>query len=1113
MLRGPRLTNQEMNMTNLKLLNLGQIKSIFNDDYYLRAMVLFKSSGVIDLEIQPVGENHYKINAKVKGNVEPFYECEIELDLTELSNLKKLYVKGKCECPIGFNCKHIAAVMIKLVCSQNEKTNLPNYKNKPNDQALFQFKIWLSGYEDIQTQNEDPNFSNEFLCYVLSNAPHSEFKFLLEMMIVKPLKSGRLSKGRSFNIGGTSYNRHYAMNKNCVNIHDATICQMLSTTKMEFNRHIIEGKMGFNILELLISTKRLFWLDTENEPLQRDQDKKLLEKWAVTLNGNYKLKFEIQDGGYFTTTSPLIYVDPKKNTIGKVITELDSKELEHLMRMPVILTQHLNEISKELALTIPSLSLPEPIQQTIILNVAPQPILLLSCRAERSNEMYNFELILNFKYESQTIAYYPIRKTVSFSDDQNIIQITRELETEYQCINRLTDLGLILKEGSNGIDLFFAKTASFFLNDSSYQGMIKFWENFQEKEIPKLKEEGWNITIDKSFHIEVEYIDKWEGNIESEGENDWFSLSFDIEVNGEKMSMLPLILQAMKNYELDNLPEEIFLSCGNNKFVAVPSKLIKPTLEILYELFNTDYDGTLKLNKRDAARLVDLDSLGSIIWKGGHELRELGKKIKDFKGIQNVPLPEGFFAQLRDYQQQGLNWLQFLREYKFNGILADDMGLGKTIQTLAHLMIEKNSGRLTAPCLIVAPTSVISNWRNEAQKFAPALKVLVLHGPDRSLLFNMIEKQDIVLTTYPLLARDELVLLEKKFHYLILDEAQFVKNAKTQAAQVLRDITANHKLCLTGTPMQNHLGELWSLFDFLMPGFLNTATNFRVNYRTPIEKLNDLTKKKQLANRVGPFLLRRTKNEVALDLPLKTEITRTVQFDTKQAALYESIRLAMDKKIKDAIKTKGLAKSHILILDALLKLRQTCCDPRLLKLDKAKKVNESAKLEILMEMIPELLEEGRRILLFSQFTSMLELIEVEFKKKDISYTKLTGETIHRDRVIEEFKSGKANVFMISLKAGGFGLNLTEADTVIHYDPWWNPAVENQATDRAHRIGQDKPVFVYRLIAENTLEEKILLMQTRKKAIAESVYKDETGEQTIGLTAKDIESLFAPAEEK
>jgi SNF2 family DNA or RNA helicase len=298
-----------------------------------------------------------------------------------------------------------------------------------------------------------------------------------------------------------------------------------------------------------------------------------------------------------------------------------------------------------------------------------------------------------------------------------------------------------------------------------------------------------------------------------------------------------------------------------------------------------------------------------------------------------------------------------------------------------------------------------------------------------------------------------------------------------------------------------------------MPGFLNTATNFRVNYRTPIEKQNDLTKRKQLANRVGPFLLRRTKNEVAVDLPLKTEITRTVQFDTKQAALYESIRLAMDKKIKDAIKTKGLAKSHILILDALLKLRQTCCDPRLLKLDKAKSIKESAKLELLMEMIPELLEEGRRILLFSQFTSMLELIEDEFKKKEISYVKLTGETIHRDKVIDEFKSGKANVFMISLKAGGFGLNLTEADTVIHYDPWWNPAVENQATDRAHRIGQDKPVFVYRLIAENTLEEKILLMQSRKKAIAESVYNDETGEQTIGLTAKEIESLFAPAEKK
>jgi SNF2 family DNA or RNA helicase len=553
---------------------------------------------------------------------------------------------------------------------------------------------------------------------------------------------------------------------------------------------------------------------------------------------------------------------------------------------------------------------------------------------------------------------------------------------------------------------------------------------------------------------------------------------------------------------------------GNHNYLTLPSDKIKPFLAILIELFNSTTlgkDGALKLSRFNAATLADMEeqSYGLFSLTGGKELRELGQKLKNFTGIQDVALPVNLQAELRHYQQQGLNWLQFLREYKFAGILADDMGLGKTIQTLAHLLLEKQNGLMTLPCLIIAPTSLMSNWRRETERFTPDLRVLTLQGAERKQLFDKINDYDLVLTTYPLLHRDEETLLKHEYHYLILDEAQTIKNPTSLAAQLARQIKTNHRLCLTGTPMENHLGELWAQFDFLMPGFLGDSATFKRLYRTPIEAHGDSRQKSRLSRRLAPFMLRRTKQDVLKELPAKTEIIRSVPLYAKQAALYESIRLTMEKKVRDAIAEKGLSRSHITILDALLKLRQTCCDPRTLPLKEAQKVKESAKLDLLMEILPEQLEEGRRILIFSQFTRMIELIEAELDARKIAYSKLTGQTRKRDEAIGLFKSGEVNVFLISLKAGGVGLNLTEADTVIIYDPWWNPAAESQAADRAHRIGQDKPVFVYKLITENTVEEKIIAMQERKRALAESIYKDGAKEESLKLTADDLTALFEP----
>jgi SNF2 family DNA or RNA helicase len=403
----------------------------------------------------------------------------------------------------------------------------------------------------------------------------------------------------------------------------------------------------------------------------------------------------------------------------------------------------------------------------------------------------------------------------------------------------------------------------------------------------------------------------------------------------------------------------------------------------------------------------------------------------------------------------------------------------------------------------------MGNWQRGAARFCARLRSLVLHGKDRHAVADSMTEHDIVIAPYSLLQRDRERWLEAQWHLVVLDEAQNIKNASTHAAQVVGQLQTRHRLCLSGTPMENHLGEIWSLFHFLMPGFLGSQTRFKELFRTPIEKQGDPERLHQLRARITPFMLRRTKALVADELPPKVETVMRVELAGKQADLYETIRLGMEKTVREALNTKGLAKSQITILDALLKLRQVCCDPQLLKLDAAQKVKTSSKLEQLMEMLPEMLAEGRRILLFSQFTSMLSLIEAELKKRKIPWVKLTGQSQKRDALIEQFTSGQVPLFLISLKAGGVGLNLPQADTVIHYDPWWNPAVEAQATDRAHRIGQTHSVWVVKLVAQGTIEERILALQDRKAALSESMYSGSVGRKEPLFSEGDLAELLKP----
>src|SRR5471030_2077038 len=700
--------------------------------------------------------------------------------------------------------------------------------------------------------------------------------------------------------------------------------------------------------------------------------------------------------------------------------------------------------------------------------------------------------------------------------EQQSLRIKRQLEAEKACREQLRLLGFKIATRQSKALPESAGELFEMVNDSA-------WLNFTLNASPTLRAEGWELQIDEDFGFDLSTVDDWYASVDEVPERDWFDLELGIIVNGERLSLLPILLNLMRSHTEILNPEKLArrrddelilvnipgLPNGHGPLqVALPYGRLKPVLATLGEFYlQGPGETTLRLSKADAIRSNPLEGM-PLLWEGGEQIRTFAQRLRDIKDFSSTA-PEGLNATLRPYQLEGLSWMQSLRQLEVGGILADDMGLGKTLQTLAHILSEKQAGRLDRPCMVVMPTSLIPNWLDEAAHFTPHLKVLALYGAGRKKHFEQLQDYALLLTTYALLPKDIELLKAQPLHVLVLDEAQYIKNPGSKAAQAARELDARQRLCLSGTPLENHPGELWSLFHFLLPGWLGDVKSFNRDYRVPIEKRGSEVRLQHLNGRIKPFLLRRTKEQVATELPPKTEIIHWVELNEAQRDVYETMRLAMDKKVRDEITRKGVARSQIIILEALLKLRQVCCDLRLVNNTPAPgRHGSSAKLHSLMEMFEELLSEGRKILLFSQFTSMLTLIEAELAQRNIPYALLTGSTRDRRTPVQEFQNGKLPIFLISLKAGGTGLNLTAADTVIHYDPWWNPAAENQATDRAYRIGQEKPVFVYKMIARGTVEEKIQRLQQEKSALAAGVLDGRTSGDWK-LQDEDIAALFAP----
>jgi hypothetical protein len=570
---------------------------------------------------------------------------------------------------------------------------------------------------------------------------------------------------------------------------------------------------------------------------------------------------------------------------------------------------------------------------------------------------------------------------------------------------------------------------------------------------------------------------------------DWFELRGEVDYGGATAS-LPELLAAMRR-------GDSMVVLGDGTFGLLPEEWLERFAPLAG--LGAKGDGHLRF-RRNQAGLLDALLAAQPDVRVDEVFARLRDQLRRFQGIQAVPQPAGFVGQLREYQQEGLGWMEFLREFGFGGCLADDMGVGKTAQVLALLETRRTQGK--GPSLVVAPRSLIFNWREEAARFTPSLRVLEHIGTARDEA--SIDRHNLVLTTYGTLLRDAPGLSQIEFDYVVLDEAQAAKNASTATAKAVRLLRGHHRLALSGTPVENHLGELWSLFEFLNPGMLGEAKVLKMAgglARNPGEEARRL-----LAQALRPFILRRTKQQVARELPAKTEQTIFCELEGAQKKHYDDLRKHYRAALLSRVDHQGLGRSKMQVLEALLRLRQAACHPGLLD---ARRIHEpGAKIGTLLAQLSELREEGHKALVFSQFTSLLAILRGHLDAAGVRYEYLDGATRDRQARVEAFQNDPdCGLFLISLKAGGLGLNLTAAEYVFLLDPWWNPAVEAQAVDRAHRIGQTRPVFAYRLIARDTVEEKVLELQKTKRALADAILGEDNS-LIRDLKREDLELLLS-----
>jgi len=701
---------------------------------------------------------------------------------------------------------------------------------------------------------------------------------------------------------------------------------------------------------------------------------------------------------------------------------------------------------------LPLLDLPEELRYEEVM-LQPRPCL----RIGKAEVRYGSERLmaeLSFDYDGRIAP--ALDPSAGFYEASNHRLVRRDSEAEKAAAALLDDLGVKFRAPN-------------------------YWNPEPGREIaPSKLPRVVRPLVEAGWHIEAEgKIFRRPGAVRVQVSSgvDWFELHGEVEY-GDSTAQLPALLEALRHGDK-------MVRLDNGNYGILPEEWLRRFGPVAG--MGTAEDGHIRFRPVQAG-LLDALLAAQPEANCDAAFARVREKLRRFHGVEAADQPEGFVGQLRDYQRDGLGWMQFLQRFSFGGCLADDMGVGKTAQVLALLetrRAKRAAGESVAPSLVVVPKSLVFNWKEEAERFTPSLRVLDYTGLARN--HNGFSGYDVVLTTYGTLRRDAARLKDIEFDYVVLDEAQAVKNANTESARAVRLLRGRHRLAMSGTPVENHLGELWSLFEFLNPGMLGATSVFKLTggaMRNPDEETRRL-----LAHALRPFILRRTKEQVASELPPKTEQTVHCVMEPAQRKLYDELRQHYRNSLLQKIETDGLAKSKIQVLEALLRLRQAACHPGLL--DKKRSSDPSAKLDVLLARLREVLDEGHKALVFSQFTSLLRIVRESLESSGVTYEYLDGATRNRQARVERFQSDPGcRLFLVSLKAGGLGLNLTAADYVFLLDPWWNPAVEAQAVDRSHRIGQTRQVFAYRLITRDTVEEKVLELQKTKRDLADAIIGEE-----------------------
>ncbi len=1052
---------------------LADIRHRFDAAAFTEGQGFVESDSIREIESADHGQI---ISGRIRARNGSTYRTQVQL------RDDALRFSSRCECSQRKNCAHAVALLLAAL------------KQAPQSGLSPAVSTWVDDLFALheQSQSETPRPENNRLRFECHLPEHPE-----PHVAVNVCRQGlNQSPGKPLSLNGRWHRgniRHPA---------DRSLFNRLRAYADEspYTARLSEAGSG-ELFEEMVREGQLYW-NHDRVPLKPGQPRAAVAHWTVHGDGSQSLGLYVADGVEVLPLEPPLYVDRQKHRVGQITTELSSTLLPLLGSSPRIAPGQIEEFTRLLdARGLKGVPRPKNPKIRILKTRKPTAhleLMHIDDLLERRDGFVPDIYVARMQTCYGDYCFVPNRGETEClrREDGGLIQINRDLTAERALLDQLPDFHELEAQNTDDQGPLIL---------TPYDGSVA-WVQFLDSTMPDLQQQGWSIDMRDSFDLRVLEGENWQVHAEL-GEHDWFELSAGFDIAGERHNLLELLVRLLQDTDdpdelLRDPHRPLIVQLAPGRMLRLPRERIETVLQTLTELYREkplNRAGRLRLHRLDAARLENWNANWD--WQVPDQLRSFARSLQQTPA--EIPLPDLFQGQLRGYQAAGLRWMQNLARHGLGGILADDMGLGKTVQTLAHLAcLYAESNEL--PSLIVAPTSVIGNWRAEASRFTPELEVLLWHGKSRQP--GALRRAALVITSYATLLRDAELLQGQSWRVLVLDEAQYIKNPRAKISGCVRKLRADQRLCLSGTPMENHLGELWSLFDFLAPGFLADARSFRQLYRTPIEKDKNQTRAQQLADRIRPFLLRRCKDEVARDLPAKSEIIRTITLDEEQAALYESVRVAMEQRIRQALASQGLARSQLLILDALLKLRQICCDPRLVKLEQARGIQGSAKLTVLLDMLVELTEEGRRILLFSQFTEMLDLIETAVRQLKIPYLKLTGASSNRQDLVDQFQTGQIPLFLISLKAGGTGLNLTAADTVIHYDPWWNPAVENQATDRAHRIGQDKPVFVYKLLCENTVEERIQQMQQRKQALSDTLYQGNIS----ALASEDLDWMLEPA---